>query len=210
MSDKKLLGTFGDNADVGFVKSAGNENIAGIKTFTSAPVISDASSIVAANDSVPGVVTTLAQVFSGKKTFEGGVALKGDTSGTGIASGYVGQVISSFVDPNVQPALDTWTQLASGFSIPSGNWLVFVRGTLGTTTGITKGSMGFGSGSSPDSETIVSAIKGSTLTSITFPISMKQFYVPAGPNLTIKVFMARGDSSYGDFSTYNYWAVGIA
>lgn len=88
MSDKKLLGTFGDNADVGFVKSSGNENIAGIKTFTSAPVISDASSIVAANSSVPGVVTTLAQTFAGVKTFSSAPVIA-DASGIVAATASV-------------------------------------------------------------------------------------------------------------------------
>lgn len=41
-----------------------------------------------------GTVTTVAQTFAGKKTFDGGVALKGDTSGAAIASGYVGENLS--------------------------------------------------------------------------------------------------------------------
>lgn len=55
------------------IVTTGTQSFAGAKTFTAAPVIGDASGIVAATGSVPGVVTTGAQTFAGVKTFNGGI-----------------------------------------------------------------------------------------------------------------------------------------
>lgn len=42
-----------------------------------------------------GLVNTTTQTFAGKKTFDGGAAIKGDTSGNDITAGYVGEVRTS-------------------------------------------------------------------------------------------------------------------
>lgn len=41
-----------------------------------------------------GLVNTSAQTLAGKKTLDGGAAIKGDTTGNAIAAGYVGEVKS--------------------------------------------------------------------------------------------------------------------
>jgi hypothetical protein len=51
------------------------QTFAGVKTFNSPPVISDASGIVAATASVSGVVTTAAQTIAGAKTFSAALTL---------------------------------------------------------------------------------------------------------------------------------------
>lgn len=48
-----------------------------------------------ASGTQPGLVSTTAQTFAGKKTLDGGALIKGDTSGVAIAAGYVGEFISS-------------------------------------------------------------------------------------------------------------------
>lgn len=44
-----------------------------------------------ASGTQPGLVSTTAQTFAGKKTLDGGALIAGDTSGNAISSGYVGQ-----------------------------------------------------------------------------------------------------------------------
>lgn len=43
----------------------------------------------------PGLVSTVAQTFAGKKTLDGGALIKGDTSGSAIASSYVGEMLGT-------------------------------------------------------------------------------------------------------------------
>lgn len=43
----------------------------------------------------PGLVSTAAQTFAGKKTLDGGAAIKGDTSGSIISTSYVGEFLGS-------------------------------------------------------------------------------------------------------------------
>lgn len=48
-----------------------------------------------ASGTQPGLVSTVAQTFAGKKTLDGGALIKGDTSGNAIASGYVGEILGT-------------------------------------------------------------------------------------------------------------------
>lgn len=48
-----------------------------------------------ATDTSPGLVGTGAQTFAGKKTLDGGALIKGDTSGTAVAAGYVGELFGT-------------------------------------------------------------------------------------------------------------------
>ena len=68
------------------IVTTGTQSFAGAKTFTAAPVIGDASGIVAATGSVPGVVTTGAQTFAGVKTFSSAPVIS-NASGIVAASG---------------------------------------------------------------------------------------------------------------------------
>lgn len=88
----------------------------------------------------PGLVGTGTQSFAGKKTFEGGAAIKGDTSGVPVGTGYVGQKVT-WVTP---PSSVTTTTTESDWSnativLDQGVWLIQASlvGLLqtGTTSG---------------------------------------------------------------------------
>lgn len=53
-----------------------------------------------ASGTQPGLVSTVAQTFAGKKTLDGGALIKGDTSGVAVPSGYVGDIISGTLISN--------------------------------------------------------------------------------------------------------------
>ena len=66
------------------ILSAGAQSISGVKTLNNAPVISDASGIVAASASVPGILTTGSQTIAGSKSFNNAIGLIG-----GLLSGSI-------------------------------------------------------------------------------------------------------------------------
>jgi len=74
--------------------TTGAQTFAGVKTFSAAPSIGDASGIVAATASVPGVVTTTSQTFAGAKTFSSAPVIA-DASGIVVATGSVPGVVST-------------------------------------------------------------------------------------------------------------------
>lgn len=78
---------------------------------------------VPATTTQAGTVSTVAQTFAGKKTFDGGAAIKGDTSGSAIASGYVGYRFS-LTNQAVSANTTGWTASASMGTLPAGVWMV--------------------------------------------------------------------------------------
>jgi len=80
-------GTQPASASASGVVTTGAQTFAGVKTFSSAPVIADASGIVAATASVPGTMTTAAQNFGGVKTFNDGIKLS-NAAGQNVFSWY--------------------------------------------------------------------------------------------------------------------------
>lgn len=72
------LANFATASQAGIVSTTA-QIFGGAKTFQDAPVIGNASGIVAASATVPGVVTTGAQTFAGAKTFSATVASQANT-----------------------------------------------------------------------------------------------------------------------------------
>lgn len=80
----------------------------------------------------PGLVGTGAQTFAGKKTLDGGAAIKGDTSGAAIATGYVGEVVEA---TGMADGVSIGSDAAwSGASLPlsAGIWRIFARVAIGS------------------------------------------------------------------------------
>lgn len=94
----------------------------------------------------PGLVGTGAQTLAGKKTFDGGALIKGDTSGVAIASGYVGQKITWINPPITQTFSTVEADWVDGSSNPAqivltaGVWLVTANIAARITTGTTAGN----------------------------------------------------------------------
>jgi len=89
----------------------------------------------------PGLVGTGAQTFAGKKTLDGGAAIKGDTSGSAIAAGYVGEKITWASAPSDQTITTTesdWTN--ANIVLTSGVWLVVANIQVYAETAATSGS----------------------------------------------------------------------
>jgi hypothetical protein len=71
-----------------------------------------------------GIVTTGTQTFAGKKTFDGGAAILGGTSGTLPAAGYIGEVLISKVTTSTNaPATNTKLELTT-LTLTPGTWLL--------------------------------------------------------------------------------------
>lgn len=81
-----------------------------------------------------GLVNTSVQTFAGKKTFDGGAAIKGDTSGNAIAAGYVGEVLTATWTN--QTILGTTTTLGTISNVQPGIYILMAKcdGTKGTST----------------------------------------------------------------------------
>jgi len=80
-----------------------------------------------ASGTQPGLVSTVAQTFAGKKTLDGGAAIKGDTSGTAIAAGYVGEKITWSSTPTsytVTTSFANWPN--ANFTLTAGIWVVYL------------------------------------------------------------------------------------
>jgi hypothetical protein len=93
--------------------------------------------IVAAASFAGALTYTLlerAQTFTGLKTFDGGVLLKGVTSGVGVATSYVGEFVSSQVSGGTTTAADTWTATTGSISLTAGIWLIGFDVSLDITT----------------------------------------------------------------------------
>lgn len=100
--------------------SAWSGNTAGLASATSA-----------------GLVGTGAQTFAGKKTLDGGAAIKGDTSGVAIAAGYVGERLT-FTSRAISGVTTGWAVNTSALTtLTSGLWLVFGKIVSTTTAGLT-------------------------------------------------------------------------
>jgi len=77
------------------ILSTGSQTISGSKTFSAAPVISDASGIVAATGSAAGVLSPGTQTIGGNKTFSGTVAKTSQP----IISGQMGTAMTNPTGP---------------------------------------------------------------------------------------------------------------
>jgi hypothetical protein len=77
-----------------------------------------------ASSSSAGLVTTAAQTFAGKKTLDGGALIAGDTSGSAIASGYVGQVLNSTVSTATNVGTSNQYFNATSLTLTAGTWLI--------------------------------------------------------------------------------------
>jgi hypothetical protein len=85
----------------------------------------------------PGLVGTDAQSFAGKKTLDGGAAIKGDTTGNAIASGYVGEQLSQ-VNTGAAVVTTGYTTVST-LTLTNGIWLVSAAATQnggGSITGM--------------------------------------------------------------------------
>lgn len=87
-----------------------------------------------------GTVTTVAQTFAGKKTFDGGAAIKGDTSGAAIASGFVGETVyATLAAPGIGyvglAGSTVYSNLATFNNLSPGVWLLTAQ--FGIATGAT-------------------------------------------------------------------------
>lgn len=78
-----------------------------------------------ASTTSPGLVGTGAQTFAGKKTLDGGALIKGDTSGVAIASGYVGEVVTTGITEPGTIASGTGVVNIVSIVLPSsGIWII--------------------------------------------------------------------------------------
>lgn len=130
--------------------------------------------------------------------------------GTAVPSGYVGEIYDQTIDVGVTINLNTWTQLGSGFTLGPGVWLISVCGRINGTQAITKGQIGWGTGSSPAfgfiGTGVYCATTGASNISMVAPTAILNLSV----STTFKVWMSRGDGAANDFGIYNYRAVRIA
>jgi hypothetical protein len=77
-----------------------------------------------------GTVTTVDQTFAGKKTFDGGAAIRGDTSGASIASGFVGERKPFTSRAVVCTNAASWYGNSNALTtLTTGVWLVVVKGS---------------------------------------------------------------------------------
>jgi hypothetical protein len=85
---------------------------------------------VPATTTQAGTVSTVAQTFAGKKTFDGGAAIKGDITGSAIASGYVGEFINNLAAASINQTGSTGSDLifntagAPTLTLKKGLWLL--------------------------------------------------------------------------------------
>jgi hypothetical protein len=101
--------------------TTGAQTIAGVKTFTDAPVIANATGIVAASATVPGVITTGAQTVAGAKTFSSLV--------TGSLGFYTGSTsgFSNYKFSIDMGAAGSATHTHGNVDLAGGVWLVSIR-----------------------------------------------------------------------------------
>lgn len=86
-----------------------------------------------------GLVNTTTQTFAGKKTFDGGAAIKGDTSGSAIAAGYVGEIktaVKTTGDVTGPASAGTWVDITTTVSIDKGIYLAMYYVTLSSLTSL--------------------------------------------------------------------------
>jgi hypothetical protein len=111
-------------------------------------------------------------------------------------------VNSSTVSP-----LDTWGVLGAGKLIPAGNWLISVSGFINGTTGITKGSIGWGVGSSPDNDKVGPLVKIVPQGIVSGSAPTRKLTLAVATY--VKVWMSRGDSGYADYCFYDLTATRV-
>jgi hypothetical protein len=105
---------YASSTDAGLL-STGSQTISGAKTFSAAPVISDASGIVAATGSASGVLSTGTQTIGGDKTFSGTVYRTNQP----IISGQMGTAMTNPAAPTKLAFNEFW--VSRGITYNSGN-----------------------------------------------------------------------------------------
>jgi hypothetical protein len=95
----------------------------------------------------PGLVGTGAQTFAGKKTLDGGALIKGDTSGSAIAAGYVGEVITWASAPSTSGSVTStsyvdWTN--AFITLSKGKWELKASVSVEAVTSATSGQVASG------------------------------------------------------------------
>lgn len=92
----------------------------------------------------PGLVGTGAQTFAGKKTLDGGALIKGDTSGVAIASGYVGERITTASTIVTTLATTSWSDVTNAtITLTPGVWEIKAQGVFNYGTGAASGNSGY-------------------------------------------------------------------
>lgn len=90
-----------------------------------------------------GLVNTSSQTFAGKKTLDGGALIKGDTTGSAIAAGYVGEKITWASAPATQStttSIADWTN--ASITLTAGVWLIQANICCVYITGLIAGDSG--------------------------------------------------------------------
>lgn len=82
----------------------------------------------------PGLVGTGAQTFAGKKTFDGGALIKGDSSGNAIATGYVGEVLTATLS-NVTISPTSTPVTVGSLTLTAGTWMVYGKSMWSSSSG---------------------------------------------------------------------------
>ena len=159
-----------------------------------------------ASSSSAGLVTTAAQTFAGKKTLDGGAAIKGDTSGSAIAASYVGQVYrTSAAGQSISSGGSTINLVTH--AVGAGVWLV---------SGQFYGQPNTGSGSvlfvTDQGSTSTAALTGYSVSAITLAKRDSDTYVGAATATFYFISSNGGSSLYlnllrgitSSFSDVNY------
>lgn len=83
-----------------------------------------------------GVVTSAGQTFGGKKTFNDGASIKGDSTGTAISAGFIGETLTATPTSVTASGYNSATSCAS-LNLTAGVWLVkaTASGSNGTRPG---------------------------------------------------------------------------
>lgn len=83
-----------------------------------------------------GVITTSAQTIGGKKTFDGGAAIKGDTSGNAVSTSYVGEIISASSFTSNYAITTSYADVTNAsITLTAGVWKIWAELTAQITTG---------------------------------------------------------------------------
>lgn len=166
-----------------------------------------------ASGTQPGLVSTTAQTFGGKKTLDGGALIKGDTSGVAIAASYVGQVFrTSAASQSIASGSGTINLVTH--AVGAGIWLV--SGQFYGQPNTSSGSVLF---LTDQGSTSTSALTGYSASFITLAKRDSDTYVSAATSTfyfissgasSLYLNLSRGITSSFSDANYAFTAVRIA